>query len=450
MRLSRRFNFALLVSAALLPLPLCAATPLGSISSSPGKADVGIAAVVGEEAISSFDVDNRLRFVITTARLANTPDVLKVIRPQVIRSLIDEKLQMQEASRLGMKVEDDDLKEAIEAIEQQRGMPAGTIIGMLASSNIPKETFEQQIRSQLVWNRILTRKVRPNVHVSEEEVSIAARKFSVAPPKKEVVPQEYKIGVIALPMEKPDQERTIGQLAFKLVQQIRSGASFEEVARQFSSATASSGGKVETFWVRPGQLDAGVAQSLDGAQTGTVTNPVRTAHGFTIVKVYETRDIPGKKPKVAPKPEEIKDTQVTFKEILIKVKPDADEKESDVMLQIGGEVAKNPGTCEDKTIASIDALADYNIEVNFVDHILSEMPEGLAEFATKLKQGEISPPVLTYEGIRLYMLCGKKEAGDKPVNRDVVYSALLQQKMDLEAQKYLRNLRRSTFIEVRQ
>ncbi|NBO20190.1 MAG: hypothetical protein EBV03_13415, partial [Proteobacteria bacterium] len=387
--------------------PARAAVEIASVKA--GQPDLGIAAVVGDEAISSYDVENRLRFIISTARLASTPDVLKVIRPQVIRSLIDEKLQERAAAASKVKISDAEVADAMAAIEQQRGMPPGTIGQMLKQNGVPEETFKNQIRAQLAWNQVLSKKVRPNVHVSEEEVTIAARKFSMEPPKKKATtPQEYKIGVIALPIEKPGQEKTIGALAFKLVQQIRAGASFEEVSRQFSSVAASAGGKVETFWVRLGQLDAGIAQSLAEAQAGTVTNPVRTSQGYTIVKVYETRDIPGKKAKEQPKPqEEVKDTEVTFKEILLKLKPDANEQESEVMLQIGGEVAKNPGTCEEATVASIDSTKDFDIDVGFKNYLLSEMPDGLKDFADQLKQGEISPPLITYEGIRLYMLCGK-------------------------------------------
>lgn len=428
--------------------------PIASASSRVASgADMAIVAVVGDEAISSYDVENRLRFVISTARLSNTPDVLKVIRPQVIRALIDEKLQIREAKKFDITIPEDEIKEAIAAIEQQRGMPSGTIDDMLTSSGVPKETFEQQIHAQLVWSKLVARRVRPNVRVSDEEVTLAARRFSMNPPKKkEQLPQEYKIGVIALPIEKSGQEKNMASFAAKLVQQIRNGASFEEVARQFSSVTASAGGKVETFWVRPGQLDPAVAAALAGAQKGTVTNPVRTSQGYTVIKVYEARDIPGKKPKAEAKEkaEDIPDTDILMKEILLKLKPEADEREQDVMLQIGGEVAKNPGTCEDKGIASLEALEDFDIEVTQRHYMLSEMPDGLKDLASKMAIQDISPPIVTYEGIRLYMLCDKKPAAGKPVNRELVYNALMQQKMDLEAQKYLRDLRSETFVEIRQ
>ncbi len=462
MRSYRAVGPLLLATTLFAALPAQAAPQmLGGMSSNTtnpvsakGAPDFSIAAVVGDEAISSYDVANRIKFIIATARISDTPDVLKVIRPQVIKSLVDEKLEVQEAKKNKIVITPKDLSDAIASIESDRGMPPGTIYSMLDQNNVPKESFENQIRAQLMWNHLLMSKIRPTVHISDEELQAATRKFSLSPPpqKKEANgPQEYKIAVIALPVEKVTQEKPVHALAFKLVQQIRGGASFEEVSRQFSSVAANAGGVVESFWIRPSQLDPAIAHELGLAKKGDVTDPVRTSQGYTVIKVYDTRAIGGAKAAPAPKQEEEpKDTEVTLKEILLKMKPDAAREEGDVTLQIGADVAKAPGTCDEKAIANIADAKDMDIEVKYNSYMLSEMPPALKALTDKMKQGEITSPMATYEGIRLYMLCGRKEATTRPVNKDLVYATLIQQKMDLEAQKYLRNLRRETFIDVRQ
>lgn len=449
---TKAFRLSLTLALLAAPVSLPAAAQPGSPFA--GRPDLSIAAVVGEEAISSYDVENRIRFIIATARISDTPDVLKVIRPQVIRSLVDEKLQVQEAKKSGIDVSAPDVAAAIAGIEQDRGMPPGTIAGMLAAAGVPKESFDQQIRAQLLWSKLLARKVRPHMRVNDEELRIATRRYSMTPPRKKeapAVPQEYRIAVIALPVEKKGQEERVRTLAYKLVQQIRSGASFEEVSRQFSSVAANSGGKVESFWVRLGQLDPAVAMGLNGAQKGAVTDAMRTQQGYTIIKVYDTRPVPGARPKPQPKEEEEpRDTEVTLKEILLRLRPDTQAPEADVMLRIGGEVARNPGTCDDESVASIDNTRDMDIDVAFHSYMLSEMPPALKDLTDRLETGQISPPVATYEGIRLYMLCGRRVTDSRPVNKELVHAMLVQQKMDLEAQKYLRNLRRETFIDIRQ
>lgn len=321
-----------------------------------GKPSVGIAAQVGDEVISSVDLENRIKFVVATAHLSNTPDVISHIRPQILHALIDERLQTQEAKKNDIKVSDKDINEAIEAIEQQRGMAAGDIDRMLEADHVPKDTFIQQIKAQLSWNRVLMRKVRSQVHVSDSETQmVLARLPDVAESRAEQAPaaaEEYKIAVVTLPVDKPSREKEIKQLAEQLVKEVREGANFEEVSRQFSSSSANAGGKVETFWVGLAQMEPRLAEALKGTKSGSVTNPIRSEEGFTIVKVYDTRGVPG--------------------------------------------AAK----AENKMMAAAEAAP------------------------------------LTPED---------KEAA----RREQAYSMLFQKKMELEAQKYLRNLRRETFIEIR-
>jgi len=431
----------------ILAMAIMAVSVSPLLASPPAGRDLGIAAVVGDEAVSSYDVENRMKFIITTAGFSNTPDVIERIRPQVIRSLVDEKLQLQEAAKNDIKVNQADLDGAIAAIEQQRGMPPGTIYHVLESDNVPKDTFTQQIRAQLSWNRLLLKKVRPQVRISDAEITLASKQFTAPSAPKAEIPQEYKISVIALPVDKPDRENEVKRLADKLAKEIRGGASFEEVSRQFSSTTASAGGKVETFWIRLGQLDPNVARPLMQTKVGGITDPVRTTAGYTITKLYETHSLASEKPKATE--EKPHDSEVNLKEILLKLKPDAGNKEADVMLQIGEEVAKHPGTCDEQGIASIPNMEDYDIQVNYHKALLSDLTPAVRTITSSLKVGEISTPFASYEGIRLYMLCGKKEVDAKPVDRDQVYNMLLQQKMELEAQKYLRNLRRETFIDIR-
>ena len=316
------------------------------------KPDIGIAAQVGDEAISSVDVDNRMKFIIATAHFSNTPNVIAHIRPQVIRSLVDERLEIQEAAKNDIVVTQQEIDQSVDAIEQQRGMPAGTIFKMLEGDHVPKETFLQQVRAQLSWNRLLMKKIRPFVRASDAEITLALSHMPQETPgaaEPAGAPQEYKIGVVTLPVDKPARENEMRHLGEKLVKEVRGGANFEEVSRQFSSTTASAGGKIETFWIAPSQMEPRLAQSLLAAKAGTVTDAVRTQEGYTIVKVYETRAIKG----------------------------------------------------------------------------------------TKAPQPKVEAPAPAPEE-------------DKAARHERAYTMLIQQKMELEAQKYLRNLRRETFIDIRQ
>ena len=410
------------------------------------KPHLGIAAQVGDEAISSYDVENRIKFIVATAHLSNTPDVIEHIRPQVLRSLIDEKLELQEAAKNDITVNDQDVDQAISMIEQQREMPAGAIKHMLEGSNVPVETFTSQIRAQLSWNRLLTKKVRSQVRVSDAEILLASKKFVAAAPLQSVsVSQEYRIAVIAMPVDKPASENDVRHLGEKLVKEVRGGANFEEVSRQFSSSTASAGGKIETFWVRLNQVDPHIAHALQGAKTGAVTDPVRTSDGYTILKVYETRAIAGEKP-AKEKPKAQKAVELKVKEYFIQSKAEDKAGDEGAMLSAANELTKNPGSCDDGKVPLIKSLDDFTVHTHLYQDSLPDAAKAAVE---SLAVGTVSSPITGADGVRVYVRCDPKSNTDKASEHEQLYGMLIQQKMELEAQKYLRNLRRETFIDVR-
>jgi peptidyl-prolyl cis-trans isomerase SurA len=258
----------------------------------------------------------------------------------------------------------------------------------------------------------------------------------VAKPKQR---QELEIALLVMPVDKPAREAEVGRLAAKLVQEVRAGASFEEVSRQFSNNI--SGGRIEKFWVKPEQLDPAVARLLEGAEPGAVTDPLRNQAGFTIIKVYDARALEKQPPEAPP--------FVALREIVLKLKDSAGEREAGALLAVAQEVAKNPGSCTDKTVAGIEDLQQADIEVNRIESLLSALPAALQGVAASLLVGGMTPPMESDGSIRLYMRCEPSARPGGDADREQIGQMLIAEKLQLEAQKYLRNLRRDTFIELR-
>jgi peptidyl-prolyl cis-trans isomerase SurA len=412
---------------------------------------MGIAAVVGEQAISSFDVNSRIKFIVVTTGISNTPEMIANIRPQIIHTLINESLQMQEATQNNIVVSDKEVADAIAGIEVQRGIPSGGIKNMLATNNIPSKTFDDQIRAQLAWSKILTRTVRPRIKISDEEISLADGRITSTPVEKnnQNIITEIRISVINIPVDKPENEAKAKNFSDKLYVELHKKMNFEAAASQFSS-----GGDGKPFWIRPQQLDSNVAKSIRAIKEGAITKPIRTHDGFSIIKLFNVRTAKNNNNSKSKNNNVNKNTthdvEITFKEILLKLKLTGDSKEAEVLLQIGEEISKNPGKCEDEGIASISGLDDFDIEVNLRKAPFSKLPPALRNISDGMKLGDMSMPFASAEGIHLYMLCGKKNIVDSlPINTDKIRESLFRQKFELEAQKYLRNLQREVFIEVR-
>jgi peptidyl-prolyl cis-trans isomerase SurA len=392
-----------------------------------------IAAVVGQEVISTYDLDNRIKFIITSSNLSNTPETAARLRPQVIRALIDEKIERAEAAKNDIKISEEEAEAAIAGIEKERNLPPNAAFDLLARNNLPKETFTGQIRAQLAWRKLVLKKLRPLVHVTDEEV-----KFAQSAPHPSGMPKEIKIAVLTLPVDKRGREQEVSATAQKLARELRSGGSFEEVTRQLSQHSAK--GSDEAFWVRPDQLDPTLARALSAAAAGAIIGPVRSEAGYVLVKIYDLRSAEIELPK---------ESEVEIKEILLKVKTGAPPQEGEALLSIAQEMEAHPGTCEEKGVAGIESVKDADIQVSHRRAMMSELPQDMQVIVEGLKPGQISAPVQSSEGIRLTMLCDRKEQAASDAEIERIKNQIYQKKIELEAEKYLRNLRRDTFIEIR-
>src|SRR5476649_100701 len=114
-----------------------------------------IAAVVNDEVISVADLASRMRLVFASSNIPDTPEARQRVTRQVVRILVDEKLEMQEAKRLNIKVEDDEVAKALANIEAQNKLPKGGLETMLAARGIPRGSLIDQLTATLAWGKVI-------------------------------------------------------------------------------------------------------------------------------------------------------------------------------------------------------------------------------------------------------------------------------------------------------
>lgn len=103
---------------------LIAFSLLAAFLSAPAQAQVeGIAAVVNEDAITMSDVEDRMRLIIASSGLPNTPEIKNKLSGQVVGSLIEEQIKIQEGRRLEIDVTQDEINQGFATIAQQNNIP---------------------------------------------------------------------------------------------------------------------------------------------------------------------------------------------------------------------------------------------------------------------------------------------------------------------------------------
>src|SRR6185503_9920769 len=185
------------------------------------------------------------------------------------RSMINERLQLQEAVRQSVEVTEKEVQDQVAEIERRNRMPKGGLAAMLRQRNIELRTFEDQIRASLAWNKVVQVKILPQIRVSDAEVAAVLKRL-----KENKDKLQYRVSEIFLPIDSPQQQGRALQTSQFILGQLRAGASFEILARQFSqTGTASSGGDIGFLF--EGQMEAEIEKAVKQLKTGQVAGPVR-------------------------------------------------------------------------------------------------------------------------------------------------------------------------------
>lgn len=279
------------ICPALLVLSLCGAaiTPAHAADKKDAKAMVqneGVAATVNDEPITLSDVYDRLKLMIVSSGLPNTPDIQQRLKTQVLNMLIEEKLQVQEARQQGINITQEDVDGGFATIAGNNKMEPDRFKAMLQHGGIRIRTLENQIRAQIAWGKVVQRKLRPQIEVSETDID--ARETFVA---SSLGKTQYQVAQIFLPVDSMQNDAEVKALADRLrIEMTQKNAPFPQVAQQFSQEAAAARGG-DLGWVQDGQLPDALNEALATMQEGTLSEPIRSISGYHIVFLRGKRTV---------------------------------------------------------------------------------------------------------------------------------------------------------------
>lgn len=250
-----------------------------------------VMARVNDDAITDFDLSQRVLLAIRSTGLQDGPEMRNRLGPQILRQMIDEKLQIQDARRLGIKATEGEVNQRVGEIERSAGMARGQFRQYLQSVGVSYDIGLQQIEATIAWSKIVRRKVRPQVDVSEAEIDDAMARV-----RSNVGKTESRVAEIFLPIDKVEQAEDARRGANQIMEQLRRGAPFAAVAQQFShGATAQSGG--DLGWILPGSLDPALDAAIEKAPLRQASEPVRSPAGWHILYVIDRRPFATARPE---------------------------------------------------------------------------------------------------------------------------------------------------------
>lgn len=401
-----------------------------------------IAAVVNDDIVSLADLNERVRLALVSSNIEDTPENRRRIAPQVLRGLIDEKLELQESKRLNVKVEEEEIAEALRRIEQQNNLPPGGLDAYLAQRGISKSTIVDQITATLAWGKLVRRRYGQQIVVTEDEIDETLAKL-----KENIGQPLSRVAEIFLGVDDPRQEEEVRRNAERLIEQLRSGAPFPAIAQQFSqSATAAVGGDIG--WVQAAQLMPELAEAVQRMRPGQISPPIRAGGGFYILYVIDRR-VAGQAP--APVPTE---GSVQLVQVLFQLAPNASAQERERVERAAHTVAQEAQSCDDMRRIGRERAPRGSGDLGRVR--IADLPTELREVVGRLDVGIPSPPLPLRGGIGVLMVCQRDVPPPAPIavepvlpSREEIAESLTRQKLENVARRYLRDLRRTAFVDVR-
>ena len=411
----------------VLALVLLLASALGA----PAQ-ETRIAAVVNDEIITVGDLSARLRLVMRSSNIPDTPENRQRLSPQVLRALIDEKLQMQEAKRLGVKVSDSEIKQAVERIEQRNKMPKGELEKYLTQQGIPINALTDQLAANIAFGKVVRNRLSQDVSVSDDEVNDAMARLKADEGK----PQS-RVSELFLSVDNPSQEEEVRRFADRLVDQIRTGgANFSAVAQQFSqSPSAAVGGDIG--WVTPSQLNPLLGEAVAKMNPGEMSYPIRMPGGFYILYLVDRKTLG------ASSPDQI---SLSLVEVVFQLPPGAADADRQRIEAQAKEISASAKSCGEMSKFARERAPQLSRQIARIK--ASELPAEIQKQVLALKVAEPSPPLTIGGNVGVVMVCDRQDPPGLPT-REQVADTLARERLDTLARRYLRDLRRGAYVDIR-
>lgn len=390
-----------------------------------------IAAVVNDQVVSMYDLNGRMRLVLVSSGLPDTPETRQRLTPAVLRSLIDETLQLQEAKRLNINIGAAEIENAIKRIAQQNDMSEPQFQKFLTIENVPLPSLIAQVRAGIAWSKIVAQRIRPTIEIGDDQVEEYLKRVKESEDKP-----QYHLMEIFLAVDSSQQDDEVKRTAERLAEQIKKGANFVALARQFSqSATAAVGG--DMGWVQQGSLDPELEKVVQRMKAGEISAPVRTVSGYHLLLLRDRRQ--GQTSAAA-------NVEFELEHFFLQAPPKATPSDLGSLRSVAQAVSENAKDCDDfeKLRKELpDARTVLPIKVAAKD-----LAPVLQAVALKLPVGKASEPITLNNGVFVMMICRRSGDPGTP-NSEEVRTRLGEAKLDLLTRRYLRDLRTAAFVDVR-
>ncbi len=241
---------------------------------------VFVVAKINNKVITNIEVADRYRFVLFTSKIKiNSASETKNLLDQIVDKMIDEELIRQEAASFKIEVTQNEVEQGAEAMLARQKKNLNQFKISLIERKLSYVNYLKQVEAEIAWSKIISETLRNRVKITDVELKefFELHKFSTSVSK-------FLIAQVFVP-----EGNNSEILAKKLVSELRAGADFSSVVKQFSRDSLSIENGGEIGWVSQGDIDVKIFNAISHLKKGEYSDPVMLNDGYYIFRVLNIK-----------------------------------------------------------------------------------------------------------------------------------------------------------------
>ena len=398
-----------------------------------------IVAIVDDDVVLKSELDQRMDAIVAQLTQSGTqmpPE--KILEQQVLERLISERLQLTMGYDSGVRISDEELNQAIARIAASNKISVAQYIEQVNLQGSSISAMRGEIRNELTIMRVQQGKVMRRIRISEQELD----NFLKSEEGRFVTSPDVNIGQILLSISSDSNRKSIDQVVGRadlLFNQIEQGADFRAIAIANSAdQSALQGG--DLGWRKMAQLPGVFIDAVEKLDIGEVSQPIRSAAGYHLIKLYERRG--GEEQLVEQhfarhiliKPNQIRDQKTTINQLNELRKRSIAGEDFAILAK---EFSEDPGS----------ALSGGELGWSTPGMFVPEFEQTMSTIAVN----DISEPFASQFGWHILQVTERRQQDfSSEILRNKAQSMLRQRKYEEELQVWLQEIRDEAFIEIKE
>ncbi|CAH7057530.1 MULTISPECIES: peptidylprolyl isomerase SurA [Vibrio] len=415
-------------------IAIAAACTVSTSFAAPVELD-SVRVIVNEGVILQSDIDTSMKTLRANAKKSGqTLPSQDVLDEQVLEKLIIDTIQTQEAERIGVRIDDARLDQAIEGIAKDNNQTVEQLTASVAEEGLSYNAFREQVRKEIAASEARNALVRRRINILPAEVDNLADILA----QETNATVQYKIGHIQLRFNDDQTKEELEAQAKELVEELNSGKDFSTMAYTYSKGPkALQGG--DWGWMRKEEMPTIFADQIKMQNKGSIIGPFRSGVGFHILKIEDVKGL-----------ETVAVTEVNARHILIKptvILSDDGAKEQleEITRRVNAGEASFGDLAQQYSQDPGSAVQDGELGYQTPDLYVPEFKHQVET----LPEGKISAPFKTVHGWHIVEVLDRREVDrTDSALKNKAYQILFNRKFNEEAGAWLQEVRASAFVEM--